>query len=213
MTGLLQRWIDGAPLKSARLSRRTVLGTVGLASAAVVVTTVGQSTPLLSAVNVFAPRKNAFGPQSLPVNKTAKAAGVTAAATAADWSLTIAGHGGVSRTLTLADLRRMPQTEVTLPISCVEGWSTDAHWRGVRFRDLAALVGASAHDFTVHSLAHGAYSSTILPGNFVNDPLTLVALELNGSVLDLDHGYPARLIAPARPGVLQTKWLGRLEAR
>ncbi|MBU2076234.1 MAG: molybdopterin-dependent oxidoreductase, partial [Actinobacteria bacterium] len=26
------------------------------------------------------------------------------------------------------------------------------------------------------------------------------------------HGYPARLIAPNRPGVLQTKWLSRLEA-
>ncbi|WP_148668402.1 molybdopterin-dependent oxidoreductase, partial [Streptomyces sp. WAC05950] len=28
----------------------------------------------------------------------------------------------------------------------------------------------------------------------------------------LDHGYPARIIAPNRPGVLQTKWVGRLEA-
>ena len=45
----------------------------------------------------------------------------------------------------------------------------------------------------------------------MRDELTLVALELNGEVLDIDHGYPARLIAPARPGVLQTKWLSSLE--
>jgi DMSO/TMAO reductase YedYZ molybdopterin-dependent catalytic subunit len=38
----------------------------------------------------------------------------------------------------------------------------------------------------------------------------LVALRLNGAVLHLDHGYPCRLIAPNRPGVLQTKWLAAL---
>jgi len=27
----------------------------------------------------------------------------------------------------------------------------------------------------------------------------------------MDHGYPARMIAPGRPGVLQTKWLSKLE--
>jgi DMSO/TMAO reductase YedYZ molybdopterin-dependent catalytic subunit len=39
----------------------------------------------------------------------------------------------------------------------------------------------------------------------------LIALKLNGQTLDLDHGYPCRLIAPTRPGVLQTKWLARIE--
>jgi DMSO/TMAO reductase YedYZ molybdopterin-dependent catalytic subunit len=28
--------------------------------------------------------------------------------------------------------------------------------------------------------------------------------------LALDHGYPCRLIAPNRPGVMQTKWLASL---
>jgi DMSO/TMAO reductase YedYZ molybdopterin-dependent catalytic subunit len=35
-----------------------------------------------------------------------------------------------------------------------------------------------------------------------------VALELIGQTLDLDHGYPPRIIAP---GVLQTKWLHTME--
>jgi DMSO/TMAO reductase YedYZ molybdopterin-dependent catalytic subunit len=30
-------------------------------------------------------------------------------------------------------------------------------------------------------------------------------------VLDLDHGYPCRLITASRPGVLQTKWVRRIE--
>ena len=42
--------------------------------------------------------------------------------------------------------------------------------------------------------------------------LTMVlTVNANGQVLDADHGYPCRLIAPTRPGVLQTKWLSRIE--
>ena len=51
-----------------------------------------------------------------------------------------------------------------------------------------------------------------LRGNFADDdPHTLLALDLEGEPLSIDHGYPCRLIAPDRPGVLQTKWVGRLE--
>ena len=52
---------------------------------------------------------------------------------------------------------------------------------------------------------------TVLPGAFADDDRTLLALELDGEPLSLDHGYPCRLIAPNRPGVLQTKWLSSLE--
>jgi DMSO/TMAO reductase YedYZ molybdopterin-dependent catalytic subunit len=57
----------------------------------------------------------------------------------------------------------------------------------------------------------GPYSRTTLPARHTGDSHTLIALKLNGEVLDLDHGYPCRLIAPTRPGVLQTKWLTQIE--
>jgi DMSO/TMAO reductase YedYZ molybdopterin-dependent catalytic subunit len=47
----------------------------------------------------------------------------------------------------------------------------------------------------------------------LRDPWTLIALRLGGEPLALDHGYPARLIAPNRPGVMQTKWVGRITVR
>jgi DMSO/TMAO reductase YedYZ molybdopterin-dependent catalytic subunit len=40
--------------------------------------------------------------------------------------------------------------------------------------------------------------------------LTLLAYAVNGETLNLDHGFPCRLIAPNRPGVLQTKWVARI---
>ena len=86
-------------------------------------------------------------------------------------------------------------------------------WTGVRLRDLLDLVGAPAGtDVTVESLQpRGAFRVTEVRGNLADDPLTLLALQLNGEPLSIDHGYPCRLIAPNRPGVLQTKWVSRIE--
>jgi DMSO/TMAO reductase YedYZ molybdopterin-dependent catalytic subunit len=57
----------------------------------------------------------------------------------------------------------------------------------------------------------GAYRVMEMGREYAHDPLTLLALTLNGEVLSADHGFPARIIAPNRPGVLQTKWVTRLE--
>ena len=51
----------------------------------------------------------------------------------------------------------------------------------------------------------------MLPARHARDSKTLIALRLSGETLDIDHGYPCRLIAPTGPGVLQTKWLSRIE--
>lgn len=40
---------------------------------------------------------------------------------------------------------------------------------------------------------------------------TLLALQVGGEELHLDHGFPVRLIAPNNPGVPQTKWVGTVE--
>ena len=89
----------------------------------------------------------------------------------------------------------------SLPIACVEGWSTSAQWRGVRVpRTSPPSSARPAATCRAQLRRRGAYGSTLLQARVRDDPLTLVALELNGEVLHLDHGYPARLIAPARPG-------------
>ncbi|GAA4838509.1 molybdopterin-dependent oxidoreductase [Luteimicrobium xylanilyticum] len=193
-------------------TRRGLLVAVGAGVAAVVLLTAGQSFRVLRRTNLFAPRVQGLGPQGLPVNKTAAAARVHDAATDPAWTLTVV-HGARSVALTRAELAALPQTEVELPIACVEGWTTFARWRGVRVADLLALVDApSGTGARVTSLEpSGPYRTSDLEPAFAHHPRTLVALELGGEPLDLDHGYPARLIAPARPGVLQTKWLTRVE--
>lgn len=118
--------------------RRQLLAAVAAGVGAVTLTTVGQSVTALGPLDLFAPRSPAHGPQGLPVNRTAAAARVTEASLA-DWRLTLAGPRPA--VLTLAELRALPQHEVTLPIACVEGWSKSARWTGVRVRDLLERAG------------------------------------------------------------------------
>ncbi|MFE5966687.1 molybdopterin-dependent oxidoreductase [Streptomyces sp. NPDC056463] len=190
--------------------RRSLLTGVGAGVAAVTLTTVGQSFTPLKRLDLLAPRHPDHGTQGLPVNRTAAAAGVTAATTL-DWRLTVTGPRSYAPSL--AELRALPQTDVRLPIACVEGWSVEALWSGVRVRDLLERAGASPRSrVRVVSLERrGAYRVMEMGASHTEDPSTLLALRLNGRVLSLDHGFPARIIAPNRPGVLQTKWVVGLE--
>jgi hypothetical protein len=213
LTGRVLSYIDATPTLPKRTSRRGFLTTLTLGVAAVVGLTAGQTFAPLDAANIFGPRKKGVGQQGVPVNRTSAQAKVAASALAADWVLTIA-TGSTERSFSRAELAALPQTDVDLPIACVEGWSQMASWRGVRLRDLLDEAGGSPDsDLRLISLEkRGGFRQTEMGSEYVRDPLTLVALELNGEILDLEHGYPARMIAPGRPGVLQTKWLSRIEA-
>ncbi|GAA1081062.1 molybdopterin-dependent oxidoreductase [Tsukamurella spumae] len=191
------------------VSRRTVL-TAGLAAAGLAVVAVGsQSVPGLHRLGVLAPRSGA-GPQRMPVNRTAAAAGVTEHVRSPDFRLVLDGPRRVE--LTLADLQALPQRTVHLPIACVEGWTQYALWTGVRIADLAALAGLDGADLRFASMELGLYAQSTMAAAKVRDETSLLALRLNGEELDLDHGYPCRVIAAARPGVHQTKWVSRIEA-
>ncbi|MBZ5740390.1 molybdopterin-dependent oxidoreductase [Nocardioides mangrovi] len=193
------------------LGRRGLLRATWLSAGVAVLATAGSTVPWLRQVSVLGVRSG-DGPAGIPINKSAVAAGVTASATSADYRLLLV-HGDRQVALSRADLLAMPQSTQTLPIACVEGWSASGTWSGVRVRDLLDLVdGPRGTDVLVTSLQQsGPYTTTVLHGNFADDDRTLLALALEGEPLALDHGFPARVIAPDRPGVLQTKWVGRIE--
>ncbi|MDQ2845812.1 MAG: molybdopterin-dependent oxidoreductase [Actinomycetota bacterium] len=199
-----------APKHQGSLSRRGLLGIAAGAVGIGTLATVGDRIPALQKISVLAQRSGA-GPQGLPVNRSAQAAGVIKAANDPSWRLTVNGPTGTVQ-FSLADLQRLPQYSADLPIACVEGWARQANWTGVRLADLLSTVGAGPQaSARLNSLDTGTYGHSDAAASVCRDPLTLVALKLNGQVLDDDHGYPARLIAPARPGELQTKWLNRID--
>jgi DMSO/TMAO reductase YedYZ molybdopterin-dependent catalytic subunit len=188
-----------------------VLRGTWLAVAAATVLTAGQTVPPLRKLSLLSPRSGK-GPQGVPINRSAAAAGVLQSARSPDYRLTVT-NGARSREFTVAELSAMPQVTRSLPIACVEGWSANGQWTGVVLSELVAAVGGSPDsDVRMISLEPpGPYSRSVLPALHARDSHTLIALKLNGETLNLDHGHPCRLIAPSRPGVLQTKWLTRIE--
>jgi len=63
----------------------------------------------------------------------------------------------------------------------------------------------------VESLERGGTDRhAVLSAGQIMDPGSLLALRVNGADLSPDHGYPARIIVPASPGVHNTKWVTRL---
>jgi DMSO/TMAO reductase YedYZ molybdopterin-dependent catalytic subunit len=177
-----------------------------------VMATAGSTVPLLRSVSLFGVRSG-DGPGGVPINKSAQAAGVLARASDTAYRLRIVVDGTEVASLGMEDLRALPQRTEVLPIACVEGWSASGTWGGVRVSDVLAAAGLPTdRDVGVVSLQrNGAFRRTVLPAPFAADDRTLLALDLAGAPLDLDHGFPCRIIAPNRPGVLQTKWVASLE--
>lgn len=199
--------VDDAAEEQA-VSRRAFVLAAGLGVGAVTLTTAGQTVAPLAPVSLLAPRDPRVGPQGLPVRTPASSAGVEPVG--ADYRLVVEGPERLE--LGLADLAGFPQRTVELPITCVEGWSATGTWTGVRLHDLLAAAGLDPDtEVTVESRQEGGLfrSSTVAPPH-VRSPLTLLATGLNGAPLHIDHGAPVRLIAPNRPGVMQTKWVARV---
>ncbi|WP_050897070.1 molybdopterin-dependent oxidoreductase [Patulibacter medicamentivorans] len=196
------------------ISRRGALGLAGAASGGLFLLTVGQSVggPLRE-IALLAPRGTGSvhaGPNGFPINKTARVARVTQAMVGAGWRLELQGTRALR--LSREHLLAMEMATHDLPIACVEGWSTTQRWSGVRLADLARLAGADPEDVLhVSSLQpRGAFRQTTLSARQVRTEQALLALRVNGVDLSLDHGYPARIVVPALPGVHCTKWVGGL---
>ncbi len=195
------------------LTRRGFMATAAATAGALVAVVVGEAAVPLSRLAVLAPRNPLTGPQRLPVNQSAIEAQVVELARDSAYRLSVEGRCRRRMSFNLEQLRRLPQRQAGLPITCVEGWSASASWRGVSVPLLLQIAGARpGAPVRIESLeaADRLYSSSVLHPDHSSDPDTLLALELNGEELDLDHGYPVRLIAPNRAGVLQTKWVSKV---
>jgi DMSO/TMAO reductase YedYZ molybdopterin-dependent catalytic subunit len=92
-----------------------------------------------------------------------------------------------------------------------------ADWRGVRLRDVLERAGITpdAHHVTPFGVdtSDEEPDGSCIPLSSAKalDPDTLIALEMNGEPLPVDHGFPARLITPGWVGTYSIKWLQRIE--
>ncbi len=106
---------------------------------------------------------------------------------------------------------RLPKTRVTADFHCVTGWSVmDVEWEGVLFKDIAALTvpEREARFVMVHS--YGGFS-TNLPLEVAMRDDAVFATKMYGEPLASAHGWPLRLVVPARYAWKSAKWVAGVE--
>jgi len=109
------------------------------------------------------------------------------------WKLHVTGAVAQSVQFTQEELMALPAGAFTDDFTCVEGWrAQDLTWRGVRLG--AVLSEASPMTDASYLLVHamdGEYASSFPLGRARD---ALLAFELEGERLSVDHGGPVRLI-------------------
>lgn len=120
--------------------------------------------------------------------------------------------GLVSRpmTLTYAEVLGRPSHSKVVRLDCVEGWSVDILWEGVRVDELIDDAGPDTRADTVVFRAADGYS-TSLPLAYIRDNGILMAHHMNGLVLPPERGFPFQLVAEERWGYKWIKWIERIE--
>jgi len=96
-----------------------------------------------------------------------------------------------------------------------------ACWKGVYLRDLLRDAGINLDD---ENLAHiqfegldcdetSCYGASIpIEKAMSSTGDVLIAYEMNGTEIPLDHGYPVRMVIPGHVGARNVKWLGKIVA-
>jgi sulfite oxidase len=151
----------------------------------------------------------------------------------AQWRLTVDGEVGNTLTLTMDDLKRMPSVEVVSVLECAgngrsfyepsmaglqwgHGAVGNGRWRGVRLADV--LKRASLKSSPRDVLFNGADTPIGTMPDFQRSipiakalhPSTLLAYQMNGQTLPVEHGFPLRVVVPGWAGDSWIKWVSSI---
>ena len=146
------------------------------------------------------------------------------------WRLTVGGDVTSTIALTMDDLRRLPSVELVSVLECAgngrgfyepsvpglqwgHGAVGNARWRGVRLADLLKRAGVKPS--AKHVLFNGADTPIGTMPDFERSipvakalhPDTLLAYEMNGETMPIEHGFPLRVVVPGWAGDSWIKWV------
>jgi len=134
----------------------------------------------------------------------------------ADWRLEVRGLVDKPLSLSMEQVRALPQRTQITRHDCVEGWSAIGQWSGPQLSAILDMAGI--HDsarFIVFRCAddfngNAYYESCDLDDAF--HPQTIVAHRLNGEPLPVKNGAPLRLRIERQLGYKHAKYLTAIEA-
>jgi DMSO/TMAO reductase YedYZ molybdopterin-dependent catalytic subunit len=125
----------------------------------------------------------------------------------AGWQLRVGGLVARPRAFSLAELQRLPRTDIRVRHYCVEGWSAVASWHGVAVRDLAEAVGADPRAGFVEFRSFDSDYWSSWDRDSALHRQSILAYGMNGAPLAPEHGAPLRLYASVKLGYKMVKYL------
>ncbi|MDE2183215.1 MAG: molybdopterin-binding protein [Alphaproteobacteria bacterium] len=137
-----------------------------------------------------------------------------------DWRVEVGGLVERPLSLSMEALRAMPSRTQITRHDCVEGWSCIGEWKGTplrlvlaeaRPRNDARYVAFFCADNMAEEGVPAQYYYESLDLVEATHPQTLLAYELNGQALPIEHGAPVRLRAERQLGYKMAKYIQRIE--
>ena len=133
-----------------------------------------------------------------------------------DWRLEVRGLVDKPLSLSLDNIRKLPQRTQITRHDCVEGWSAIGEWTGPQLSLLLDAAGVKeAANFIVFrcadTLGGDAYYESVDMVDAYH-PQTIVAHMLNGEALPEKNGAPLRMRIERQLGYKQPKYLTAIEA-
>ena len=155
------------------------------------------------------------------------------------WKLQASGSGGNEIAISLDELKQLPRHTLTVTLECAgnnrgdlnppapgnqfsNGAVSNAVWSGTSLSSVLSKMELNKD--VVEILFEGADVGSpsadkepepylrSLPIELAKHPDTLLAYEMNGEALPLEHGYPVRLIIPGWYGMAHVKWVNKITA-
>ncbi|HET7528885.1 MAG TPA: molybdopterin-dependent oxidoreductase [Candidatus Saccharimonadales bacterium] len=133
-----------------------------------------------------------------------------------DYRLKVGGLVENELSLSLDELKAMPKQEQITKHVCIQGWSDIGQWGGVPMREI--LARAKPHKNAKYIVFHaydvdenGYHFYEALRAKDMLDPLSILAYEMNGEPLPLEHGAPLRLRCERKLGYKMVKYIRSIE--
>ena len=114
------------------------------------------------------------------------------------------------RNFTYEEITGLPQTSKVVDLNCVEGWSFNAKWTGVKIAEIFDEVGVMDNATTVIFYSADGYS-TSLDKDYLLEKDIIIAYKLNDVTLPPERGFPLQLVAEDKYGYKWAKWIVRIE--
>jgi len=102
------------------------------------------------------------------------------------------------------------QFQKVVTLDCVEGWSVNILWEGVRLRDLIDEAQPSPDARVLIFHAADGYTSS-LPIEYFRDKDIIMAFKMNDVTIPPERGFPFVLVAESKWGYKWVKWITGIE--